>query len=208
MASLYLIPWAGTAWSEACRLAGRTALPLSEAGAENARRWAEQLQSAELAFVFSSDEPTSTEVATIIAERAGATHKLLAGLVELDVGLWDGLTEDELNRRYPKIFKKWQSDPASVSPPEGEPADQAYERLARSMERLTQKYAGRHVAVVLGPVALALVRCWIESVELAKAGSLASDGPLRYEWAERRVPAAVAAASVTDALNEPPLGER
>ena len=207
MAFLYLIPWADTAWSEAGRLAGRTSLPLSETGTEKARGWAEQLREAEPVFVFSSDEQTSSEVAIIVAERAGATHKLLAGLVELDVGLWDGLTEDELNRRYPKIFKKWLSDPTSVSPPEGEPADQAYERIARSMGRLTQKYAGRHVAVVLGPMALALARCWIEFASLEHARSFVSDGPLRYEWAERGMPAEVAAANV-DNVDEPSPGER
>lgn len=183
MATLILIPWAETTWKAANRLAGRTPLPLTDAGCDEVRTWSERIVELRPAIVFCSEERASLETAEIIAEKTGASRKKLADLAEVDMGLWDGLTSDELKRRYPKIYKKWQQDPSSVSPPEGEALSDASERLRVALERIMRKYDDRCVAVILGPLSLALVRCWIESIDVDKLRSLAGDAPIRYELA-------------------------
>lgn len=72
-------------------------------------------------------------------------------------------------------------DPSSVCPPEGEDMANAFERLRQPLERLTRKQDDRCMAVVLGRLAFALARCWIESVELAKACSMRHHEPLGYQ---------------------------
>ena len=181
MISLVLIPWAETAWKAAGRLAGRTSLPLTEGGRDEVRGWSAMLAEPKLSTVYASSEQAAVEVAEIVAEKTGASRKTVADLAEVDVGLWDGLTAEELKRRYPKIYKKWHSDPASVSPPEGEALTDAFARLRQALEKLMRKQDDRCVAVVLGPLAFALVRCWAESVELTELRSMTHDSPLRYE---------------------------
>lgn len=183
MATLILIPWAETTWKAAGRLAGRTPLPLTDAGRDEVRAWAERIVELRPAIVLGSEERASVETAEIIAEKSGAPRKKLAELAEVDMGLWDGLTSDELKRRYPKIYKKWLQDPSSVSPPESEALMDASERLQVALDRIMRKYDDRCVAVILGPLAFALVRCWIESIEVDELRSLAGDRPLRYELA-------------------------
>lgn len=194
MNTLVLIPWAETTWSAAGRIAGRTPLPLTDAGRSQARAWADQMVSLRIDVVYSSDEQTSVETARIVAARTGAQRKTVAELTEVSVGLWNGLTTEELKRRYPKSFKKWRSDPSSVCPPEGEDTEEAYQRVRRVLENLTRKSEGSCVGVVLGPLAFALARCWIESVELAKAHTMARDEPLCYELPERGAAAGKAVA--------------
>ncbi len=176
-----MIPWAETAWSAAGRVASRAPLPLSQAGRDQARAWADKIGSAGVSAVYSSDERTSIETARFVADRTGAPHRSVAALAEVDLGLWGGLTTDELKRRYPKIFKRWYDDPTNVCPPEGEEVEQAYERLRESLARLTRKQGDRHVAVVLGPLAFALVRCWLEGAEVSQVRSMTHGEPLRYE---------------------------
>ena len=182
MASLTLISWAQTQWKADGRLAGRTPLPLTEEGRQQAHGWAEELSSVQPRIVYSSEEQTSRELAAIIAERTGASVKTIAALAEVDAGLWDGLTEEELKRRYPKIHKKWQSDPSSVCPPEGEGMEDAYERLRAPLEKLIRKHDAHTVAVVLGPLAFALARCWLESADITCVRALMSDQPLCYDF--------------------------
>lgn len=184
MNTLVLIPWAETTWSAAGRVAGRTPLPLTETGRAEVKAWADAMATRQLAAVYSSDEQTSIHTARIVAERAGVPLKVVAELSEVDAGLWNGLTTEELKRRYAKTFKKWCSDPSSVCPPEGEDLEDAYRRLQKALEDVSRKSEGNCVGVVLGPLAYALTRCRLESAELSKAHSLVHREPLCYQSAD------------------------
>ena len=131
-------------------------------------------------LVYSSNEQTSLETAEIITKKCGRKNKILAELKEVDAGLWDGLTTEELKRRYPKIFKKWLADPSSVCPPEGEEFQEAYLRLKGAMEWIIWRQAAHRIAIVLGPLAYGLIRCMIDSVEPDKIRSIIQNKPVRY----------------------------
>lgn len=178
--ALYLIPWPQTIWSESDRIASSTPLPLSDSGKEVAHAWAEELAESGINLVYSSDEQTSLETVEIITRKCGRKTKTITELKEVDAGLWDGLTTEELKRRYPKIFKKWLADPSSVCPPEGEEIQEAYLRLKGAMEWMILKQAAHRIAIVLGPLAYGLIRCMIDSVEPDKIRSLMQDKPVRY----------------------------
>jgi len=178
--ALYLIPWPQTAWSEADRIASRTPMPLSDAGQNSANVWATELAESGVNVIFTSNEQTSLETAEIIAGHNRIKRKSLDDLKEVDAGLWDGLTSVELKRRYPKIFKKWQSDPSSVCPPEGEDLKDAYQRLKGALEWIIWKQAAHRVAVVVGPYAFGLMRCMVESIEPDQMRTLIQDQPAHY----------------------------
>lgn len=178
--ALYLIPWPATSWSESDRIASRTPLPLSDAGQSTANLWAKELADSAIHTIYTSDEQTSLETAKIITAQNRIKCKTVPELVEVDAGLWDGLTSVELKRRYPKIFKKWQSDPSSVCPPEGEEQKEAYHRLKGALEWITWKQAAVRVAIVVGPNAFGLIRCMIESIEPEKMRTMIQDHPAHY----------------------------
>lgn len=181
MNSLVLIPWPETAWSQAGRITSRTPVPLTDAGRRQAHAWGTGLASSGLGVVYSGEESAATETARIVAEPAQAKHKALSELAEVDAGLWDGLTAEELKLRDPRVFKRWCEDPSGVCPPEGEDLSEAYVRLRDSLAKLTgNKRANRSVAVVLGPLAFGVARCVIESAELANVRSMMHHEPLCY----------------------------
>ena len=181
MSLLVLIPWPQTAWSEAGRIAGHTPVPLNDAGRNRALAWGKELAGFGLSTVYSGDEPASTETARIIAKPCRARRKTLPDLAEVDAGLWDGLTSEELKRRYPKTFKRWWEDPSAVSPPEGEDLAAACQRLREAVAKVTDKRGNHPVALVLGPLAFAVTRCVLEAGELSEVRSLMHDEPLRYK---------------------------
>lgn len=178
--ALYLIPWPQTSWSEADRIASRTPMPLSDAGQNTANLWAKELAESGVNVIFTSNEQTSLETAEIISGQGNIKRKTIPELQEVDAGLWDGLTSVELKRRYPKIFKKWQSDPSSVCPPEGEDLKEAFQRLKGALEWITWKQAAFRVAVVVGPYAFGLIRCMVESIEPDKMRTMIQDHPAHY----------------------------
>ncbi len=138
----------------------------------------------ELVAVYCADESTAKETARQVAELAEVRLRQLPGLEELDVGLWEGLTFAQVESRFPKIYRRWVEDPASVCPPDGEPLDAAAERVRQAIERITRKHKGATVAVVLGPIALALARCYLERTESKQFQQMKVGEPVWYRLAD------------------------
>jgi len=152
-----------TQWDAAGRVTGSADLPLTDAGRRHIQEEVAALDGARLGVVLCGPDEGSRETAGIVAEATGARVKTVEGLHEMRLGLWEGLRAADLEERYPKAYRQWTDDPAAVLVPDGETVSEAMDRLvselARSLERV--KEASQGVGVVLRPMALALVRCWM-----------------------------------------------
>ena len=180
MTSIVLVPWAKTDWGEAGRLATRTPLPLSENGSRQIAEWANALAGRELQAVYCGDDPVSRATAQVLAERAEVRLKTTPDLGEIDIGLWEGLTTEQVQARFPKLFKRWVEDPASICPPNGEPVAQACERIMESIQQFARKNRGAAVAIVLGPIALAATRSKFERGLANWLHEMKADQPVWY----------------------------
>jgi len=150
---------------------------------------------AKVSVVFSGPEQAAVETARSVAGPSQAKTKAMNEFFEVDVGLWDGLTESELKRRSPKAYKSWRDAPDSICPPEGEALTVARDRLREGLRKLARKQALVTIPVALGPMAFAVARCIVESVDLAKVRSMISTEPVQYELAKDNRELMVAAAS-------------
>lgn len=153
-----LVRCGGTEWDEAGRLAGATDLPLSPAGRDAVQEQLEQLGEVRLSTVLCGPTEACEATARMLAERTGAKVRVVKGLGEVHLGLWEGLREADLCERYPRAYRQWMTDPGSVVPPEGEPLEAAQRRIVGALARALEKSRNSAVAVVLGPMALALLR--------------------------------------------------
>jgi len=181
--TLVLVPWPQTEWSATGRLTGRTPLPLTDHGRQQALWWSAGLSKLNIAGVFSADEQASNETADILMGSHDTRHKIVSGFAEVDIGLWEGLTTEELNRRYPKVYKRWREEPQSVCPPEGESASAAQQRIHDAITKVTAKLNGKAAVVVLGPLALGLARELLESAPGDSATASDSGAPVVYDFA-------------------------
>ncbi len=176
-----LIPWPETDWTIAGRMIGRSPVSLTSRGKEMAASWAQPLSSLGLRKIYSSSEKASIETAAILAYKLDAVRKQDDDLAEVDAGLWDGLTHEELARRYPKIYKRWCDDPTAVCPPEGEEIVSASDRLHATLDRVAHRKRRRNIAIVVGPTAFAVLRCQIEDVPMPRLLSMVYTEPLKYD---------------------------
>lgn len=165
MATWLLIPRPETVWCPEGRLVGRAPVPLSEQGRAQVAQWAEEHAGAAIARVYCGDDVPVREAGRLLARHWRASLQCTADLGEVDLGLWEGLTADELRRRFPKVFRRWYDDPGSQAPPGGEVVADARERIARAFERILRWERRADFAVLAGPLALAIWRCVAEGRE-------------------------------------------
>jgi broad specificity phosphatase PhoE len=175
---LVLVPCGATEWHAEGRLLGRVELPLTQQGRRDCAAWAEQLRRMSLGRIYHSSDELATQTASAIAERLAVPLKALEGLDEVDVGLWVGLTDDELESRFESAHHELREEPLNVNPPLGESLSAAAERVLASIRKCIQAPGRRGcdcVGVVLRPLSFALARCALEGGDMSRWWELARD---------------------------------
>ncbi len=158
---LNLIKCGETTWEVDGRLQGRSDLPLSPQGRSSVEQDVAMLAGHRMGTIYHPANEAASETAELVARLVGAKTKPLAELAEADLGLLDGLTEQAFAERFPKRYKQWQEDPLSVSLPEGEVVGEARARLFLALGRLLKRSRSNEVGVVLQPLGLGFLRCWL-----------------------------------------------
>jgi broad specificity phosphatase PhoE len=179
---LILIPAGRTCWEDDERLVGNADLPLCTEGVERVKRWAGQLRETGLEVLFSVPGGAGEETARLIAETIRLRPRQDKELAEINLGLWQGLSLSEVRTRHPKVYKQWLETPDRVTPPEGERLVAAQERLEACLRKLTKKYQGHCLGVVLGGISLTLVRLSREGKNLSDFWNLMKEPLTWHEY--------------------------
>jgi broad specificity phosphatase PhoE len=153
-----LIPCAASEWQEQHRLLGRAELPPSPHAEADSLAWVEPLRSLDLREIYHGPDELATRTAGWLAGRLQVSTRLVRSLAEVDLGLWTGLTEDELEARYASAHRELCEAPLNVSAPAGESFAEADQRLRAFLGKQLKRNGARALGLVLRPVALALAR--------------------------------------------------
>ncbi|NUP49899.1 MAG: histidine phosphatase family protein [Catenulispora sp.] len=133
MSELILLRHGQTEWSRDGRHTGRTDLPLTDVGEDQARAAAKLLAGTTFAAVYTS--PLTRAVRT--AELAGLTHPTQdPDLLEWDYGGYEGITSDEIHQTRPGWYL-WDDGviPGDAEHP-GETVEQVGARVDRVLARV------------------------------------------------------------------------
>lgn len=144
---LLLVRHGATAWNDEHRIIGRTDLPLSPAGREQARLVAARLAPEALDALLTSPLQRATVTARAIAAACGLPYQVDDRLRETDLGAWEGLTLDEAAALHGADLAAWKVDP-QASPTSGEPPTQLLARVRSLLSDLCAHREGQTVALV------------------------------------------------------------
>ncbi len=126
------------------RLAGRLpGVHLNARGREQAQALAEALRETPLAAVYSSPLERALETAQPVAEAHGLEVVVREGLLELDIGAWQGCTLKQLRRR--KLWRVVQGTPSRMRFPDGETFLEAQGRVVAELEALAAQHSPKAV---------------------------------------------------------------
>src|SRR5262249_22065982 len=148
---------------------GITDLPLNDAGRAELVVLAAQLAEAPPEQFQFGPEEASRETASLVAQAVGQkARRPVRDLHEINLGLWQGLCEEELKQRFTSAYEQWRESPETVALPEGEPMADAAMRVQHAAERALRRYRDKRIAFVLGPMAAAALRSRLEDRSLAR----------------------------------------
>ena len=162
MAKLFVFRTGQTIWEIEDRLDSAAGAPLTGQGVKAVQDCAGQLAGQEISGIYAGTGEAERQSAELIAGQLGCKVRTVNDLRELDYGLWQGLTAEEIKRRQPKLYRQWLESPASVRPPGGETLSESLGRLRRALGEILRR-DGAPSLIVLRPVMLGLLRCVVRN---------------------------------------------
>ena len=144
-----------TDWNRVGRWQGHADPPLNDAGRTHAAELAERLAGDGIAAIYSSDLMRASQTARVVADRLGLAVVEDAGLREIDVGSWSGLTRAKVEQRFPEGYARWLGGEIGH---DGETREELTERVVGAVERIAAEHPEGTILVVTHGGAIRAIR--------------------------------------------------
>jgi probable phosphoglycerate mutase len=172
MTRLVLIRHGETVWHTENRYAGRTDIPLSPRGQDQAERLARWASSARLSAIWVSPLLRARQTAKPSERATGLTAHVDPRIEEVSFGQAEGLTRAECERSFPEAFAAFEADPAAHPLPGGEYPRAAAERAIACFRDIVRAHPDGRVLVIAHNTLIRLALCALIGVPLSQYRSL------------------------------------
>ncbi|MGD0073571.1 MAG: histidine phosphatase family protein [Candidatus Binataceae bacterium] len=178
-AELFIVRHGETEGQSSIRYHGRTDVALSDLGRAQMRAAAAAMPSRDFTRVFASTMVRAIEGARLIAG-ADAPIVTLEEFAEVDFGLFEGLTAEEIRARYPEEFERWNRDRLDLgyAYPGGESRAGFRSRVERGLRRMLEQWGddasgdGRALIVAHRGVIRTIIRALVGAEPIIELASI------------------------------------
>ncbi len=172
--------------------AGWTDAPLTEQGRCQAALAAEWLARYSIDAAYASDLSRAYETASIVAARQGLTVTPDPAFREIFAGEWEGLSYEEIERRYPEEYGIWRRQIGLCRCTGGESFVELQARVVGRLRELVALHAGQTVLIGTHATPVRVSECMVAGLSPEQAHTVpwtanASVTVLEYEDGEFRV---------------------
>ncbi|MBR3275012.1 MAG: histidine phosphatase family protein [Eubacterium sp.] len=130
-----------TDWNTLRKVQGTTDIPLNENGIRQAYQLCDYLKENSISFtkIYSSYQTRAVQTAEIAAEQFNTGYETVKGLEEMNLGLFEGHTWDEILSMYAEEFELWQADRRYSTSPGGESYQMVLERVFQVLDYILEQ---------------------------------------------------------------------
>ena len=196
MSRLLLVRHGDTKLNSAERFWGQTDVELSAAGMRQAEQLRDRLATQDIYAIYASN----LKRASVTAETIASKHQLdiitCAELGEINFGLCEGLTFEEISQRYPDFAKALLDWDIRPRVPGGESIDELNRRVNKFLHRLEKHAPEETILIVAHSGTLRLLICKLLGIEIRHWRQL------RLSFASLSILQTYPRGSVLDLLND------
>jgi broad specificity phosphatase PhoE len=145
---VFLVRHGATVLSAEDRFAGATNVELSDEGRRQAKALSSRLAGQPIAAFYSSPLDRTMETARILAAPHAKNVEPDAGFLEINHGVWEGLTRQEAETGFGDMYVKWERDPYNFAPQGGETGLAVTARAMPALLRAVAGHPGEVMVVV------------------------------------------------------------
>lgn len=155
------------------KFCGQGDAPLSELGFKQAEEVSEYLKNNfKIDAIYSSDLQRAYTTLIPLSEALGIPIHKVEGIKEVNVGLWQGLSAEEIKLRFPESFKLHQENPWIHRFDGGETYSELAERALSAIDEIARRHDGETVAIATHGGVVRSLLAKFNNVPIEKAGDV------------------------------------
>jgi len=175
MTSIYLVRHGQTAWNKEEIFRGRTDIPLDETGLRQAELAGEYFKKISLQGIYSSPLSRAWQTAEQIARPQNLKVQLLAGLIDMSFGKWEGRPLHEVREMDQERYRQWRDEPHLFKLPDGESLDEIRIRAMATLEEMIEKHPEEAIVLVSHRVVNKVLLCGVLGIDNSHFWQIAQD---------------------------------
>lgn len=164
-----------TAWNHSKRYQGHSDIPLNEKGLQQAKLVAQGLAGETISAVYSSDLRRAVQTAEVIADQHSLHPRISPEFREVNFGLWEGLTYEEIMATWPEVLSAIYTKPGSALIPGGESFDEVQRRTVIGITECIAHHQEETIVVVSHGGTMRVLLCHALGLPIEKMWSLRQD---------------------------------
>lgn len=148
---LFLVRHGETDWNAPPkRFQGKRDVPLNNQGLRQAECLSLFFKEENIAVLYSSPLHRAYQTAEIISRFHNVNIELDERLVEMDFGVWEGMSVDKIQRENPEMWVLWNDNPQSLSLDTSENLSQLVDRSMAAIRRINEQPGRKKIIVTHG----------------------------------------------------------
>jgi broad specificity phosphatase PhoE len=149
--------------------------PISQMGQEQSRKLWSYLCDKGISAIYISEYLRTEQTIEYFAQHLGILPVVDARLNEIDNGLLDNMSEEEVREKYPDFWKLYRERTADFRFPGGETGEEACQRIAEFLEEKRQKHSAENIIAVSHEGLIRQLMCYIVNIPVYKRGNFKVD---------------------------------
>lgn len=146
--NVYVARHGETQWNTEMRSQGRLDSALTEKGIKDALSLGDRLKDIDFDRILSSPSGRTVKTAELVKGNRAIQLETDERLMEIDLGVWQGLTQKEIEERDPEAFYAYWNDPSSFRGAKGETFLDVLHRVDEFFADLQKSLSSGNVLVV------------------------------------------------------------
>ena len=153
-----------TNWNLVKKIQGQQDIELNEHGILQAKQLGENMKKENIVVekIYTSKLKRAKVTAEIVGDLLNVPCIEIEGLEEMCLGIWEGLTWNEVKEQYPDQFNEWISNRRYHKTPNGESYQGLLERTILSLKEIISKEKG-NVLIVSHSAVLMVLMCYLHN---------------------------------------------
>lgn len=148
MTKIIFVRHGQTEWNKEHRVQGQSDTKLNNEGKKQAKKIAKRLKDEKIDAIYTSTLSRTVDTAKEINKYHNLKIEKLKELDEISFGIFEGMSWDEAEEKYPEIMNEREKNKYEYKLPKGESFEELWQRIHKKILEIEKKHKGQNVLIV------------------------------------------------------------
>ena len=137
MTKIYIVRHGETRWNREEVFRGTKDIPLNDTGRQQAQKVGNYFSKRHIDRIISSPLSRAIQTAEAVSSATGIKTEIMKEFMDINFGIWEGLTLQKVEKRFPENFSLWKTSPEKLLVENGETIAMVRDRISAGLAEIS-----------------------------------------------------------------------